>query len=92
MATATKTTDQQPNPFATIAFPEPDENLVALTKKVAGAYIDSYEKVGLSVADYQEETAKASNLAWVEVAGAAQADVMRQLTKLYVSTARDLVK
>jgi hypothetical protein len=85
MATATQTAPQQP------AAPY-DEKLVALNKKIVGAYLDAYEKAGIDLADYQRDSAKAANVEWVEAAGTAQSELTRQLTKAYVAAARDLVK
>jgi hypothetical protein len=85
MPTATQTAPKQPTaPY--------DENAVALTTKVMGAYLDAYEKASLGLADYQRDSAKATEVEWIATAGAAQADLTRQLTKAYVSAARDFVK
>jgi hypothetical protein len=55
------------------------------------AYITSYEKAVLSLADSYEKAAGATKLDWVSDVASAQADFTREITKAYTSTVRELV-
>ena len=66
--------------------------LTDLTKKVNAAYVDTYETVALGAADLQEKLAQSSDNEWVQIVGAAQAGLTREVTKVYTSAARELVK
>jgi hypothetical protein len=69
-----------------------NERILDAGKKAGGAYLDAYEKALESIADYQEKVAKQSDVEWVSTIVDAQARFTRDLTKLYVSTGRELLK
>jgi len=71
---------------------ELNEQILEAGKKAGGAYLDAYEKALQSIADYQEQVAKQTDVEWVSTIVDAQARFTRELTKLYVSTGRDLLK
>lgn len=71
---------------------ELNERIVEASKKAGGAYLDTYEKALESIADYQETVAKRSDIDWVSTIVDAQAKFTRELTKVYISTGRALVK
>jgi hypothetical protein len=84
MTTTTQTAPQPPiAPY--------DQRFAALTRTVMGAYLDAFEKAALGLADYQRDTAQATDLEWVAATGVAQAELSREITKAYVKAARDLV-
>jgi hypothetical protein len=69
-----------------------NERILTASKKAGGAYLDAYEKALQSIADYQEQVAKQTDIEWVTTIVDAQARFTRELTKLYVSTGRELLK
>ena len=87
-ATATKNTTEA----TTERIRELNEQIVDAARKAGGAYLDAYEKALESIVDYQERVAKQSDVDWVTTVVDAQARFTRELTKLYVSTGRELLK
>ena len=71
---------------------ELNEQILDAGKKAGGAYLDAYEKALQSIADYQEQVAKQTDVEWVSTIVDAQARFTRELTKVFVSTGRDLLK
>jgi hypothetical protein len=69
-----------------------NERIITAGKKAGGAYLDAYEKALQSIADYQEQVAKQSDVEWVSTVVDAQARFTRELAKVYVSTGRELLK
>ena len=65
-----------------------NEQILTASKKAGGAY----EKALQSIADYQEQVAKQTDVEWVSTIVDAQARFTRELTKVYVSTGRELLK
>jgi len=92
MATATtvRKTQETQAPFAPPA--ELTEKLTSIHREIAAAYIDGYEKSSLTLADYQEETAKASESEWVVKTGTAQAEFTRKVTALNAQALREALK
>ena len=70
---------------------ELSEKAVENGKKASSAYLDSYEKVALTLADSYEKAAGATKIDWLETVAAAQAGLAREVTKSYTSAARDLI-
>jgi hypothetical protein len=71
---------------------ELNEQILDAGKKAGGAYLDAYEKALKSIADYQEQVAKQTDVEWVSTIVDAQARFTRELTKVYVSTGREFLK
>ena len=71
---------------------ELNEQILDAGKKAGGAYLSAYEKALQSIADYQEQVAKQTDVEWVSTIVDAQARFTRELTKVYVSTGRELLK
>jgi hypothetical protein len=69
-----------------------NEQIIGASKKAGGAYLDAYEKALKSIADYQEQVAKQTDVEWVSTIVDAQARFTRELTKVYVGTSRELLK
>ena len=92
MATQTKT-DPITESVETAAerVAELNEKAVANGKKAGAAYLSSYEKAVLSLADSYEKAAGATKLDLVATVASIQADFAREVTKAYVSAARDFV-
>jgi len=90
MATATATKNQ--TEATTERIRDLNERILDAGKKAGSAYLDAYEKTLESIADYQESVAKQTDVEWVSTIVDAQARFTRELTKLYVSTGRELLK
>ena len=92
MATQTKT-DPITESVETAAerVAELNEKAVANGKKAGAAYLSTYEKAVLSLADSYEKTAGATKVEWLASVATAQADFTRDVTKAYSSAARELV-
>ena len=71
---------------------ELNERILDSGRKAGGAYLDAYEKALQSIADYQEQVARQTDIEWISTIVDAQARFTRELTKLYVSTGRELLK
>jgi hypothetical protein len=69
-----------------------NERILEAGKKAGGAYLDAYEKAAQSIVDYQEQVARQTDVEWVSTIVDAQAKFTRELTKVYVSTGRQLLK
>jgi hypothetical protein len=68
-----------------------NEQIVEAAKKAGGASLDAYERALESIAGYQEQAAKQSDVEWISTVIDAQAKFTRELTKLYAG-GRDLLK
>jgi hypothetical protein len=90
MAT-TKTSDTQVNE-AVERIRELNERIIDSSRKAGKAYLDSYEKVLNSIADFEERVGKASQIDWVSAITQAQADFTREVAGIYAGSARDLLK
>jgi 2-phosphoglycerate kinase len=69
-----------------------NERILEAGKKAGGAYLTAYEKALQSIVDYQEQVAKQTDVEWISTIIEAQARFTRELTRLYVSTGRELLK
>jgi hypothetical protein len=64
---------------------------VASSKKASEAYLSSYEKAVVALADTYEQASGASKIEWVASIGSLQADATREFARAYTSTVRNLV-
>ena len=93
MATQSKTTSTIADNIetATERVAELNEKAAANGRKASVAYLSSYEKAVVSLADTYERAAGATKLDWVASLASAQADFTREVTKTYTGAVRDLV-
>ena len=89
---ATATTEKNAVNDTTERIRDLNERILVSAKKAGGAYLDAYERALQSIADYQEQVAKQTDVEWVSTIVDAQARFTRELTKLYVSTSREFLK
>jgi hypothetical protein len=59
-----------------------NERILDAGKQAGGAYLDAYERTLESIADYQENVAKQTDVEWISTVVDAQARFTRELTKL----------
>jgi hypothetical protein len=90
MATATATKNQ--TEATTERIRDLNERILDAGKKAGSVYLDAYETTLESIADYQDSVAKQTDVEWVSTIVDAQARFTRELTNLYVSTGRELLK
>jgi signal transduction protein with GAF and PtsI domain len=69
---------------------EDTKKAIEESQKARFALLDSYESGVLNAVDSYEEIASATDVDWIKEVVAAQARATRELTKAYVSAARDL--
>jgi hypothetical protein len=69
-----------------------NERILDAGRKAGLAYLDAYEKTLESIAAYQEQAARQTDVDWVSTVVDTQAKFTRELTKLYVSAGRELLK
>jgi hypothetical protein len=89
---ATTTTNRNTAEAATERIRDLNEQIVDAAKKAGGAYLQAYEKALESIADYQQNAARHTDIEWVSTVVDAQARFTRELAKLYVSAGRELLK
>ena len=89
---ANATTTQTTTDATTERIRDFNERVIDAGKKAGGAYLDAYERAAQSLVDYQEQVAKQTDVEWVSTIVEAQARFTRELTRLYVSTGRELLK
>ncbi len=68
------------------------EQVLEAGRRAGLSYLDAYDATARTVADYQERLAGASQVEWVASAVRAQANLTREVSRVYTSTARDLLK
>lgn len=70
-----------------------NERILEAGKGVGSAYLTAYEKTLTSIADQQDKAAEqTSEVEWLSSVIDAQARFTRDMSKLYVSAGRDLLK
>jgi hypothetical protein len=62
------------------------------TKSAGTSFIDAYEQTMQTVADYQEKVADQTKVDWIADTARAQANFTREISRVYTSTARDVLK
>ena len=82
-STAEETTDR---------IRELNERILEAARNAGHAYLDAYEKTLESIAGYQEQVAKQTDVDWISTVVDAQARFTRDLAKVYVSAGRELLK
>jgi hypothetical protein len=92
MATATAPKTQTAVQDATAQAQELTERWVETSKKAAGEYLTLTEKTAQSVVDFQRQVAQQTDVEWVATVIDAQAKLTGDVTKVLVSTGRDLLK
>ncbi len=91
MATATST--KPPTDAASARIRDLNERILEAGKGVGAAYLTAYEKTLTSIADQQAKAAEqTSEVEWLSSIIDSQARFTRDMSKLYVSAGRDLLK
>jgi hypothetical protein len=90
MATETKTSKE--TEAATERIRELNEQILTFGRKAGVQFLDAYENTLKTFADYQDKIADQSQIEWIASIARAQANFTRELTRVYTSSARDLLK
>jgi hypothetical protein len=90
MATATKT--QTAVQDATTQVQEITDRLVEASKKVANEYLNLTERTAQSIVGLQRQVAEQTDVEWVAAVIDAQAKFNADVTKVVVSSGRELLK
>jgi len=90
MATATNTESTVHD--ATAQAQELTERFVETSKKAAGEYLTLTEQAAQSIVEFQRQLAAQTDIKWVSTIIDAQATLTEDVTKVVVSTGRDLLK
>ena len=71
---------------------ELNEQILDFGKKAGIQFLEAYESNLKSFAEYQDKLADSSQVEWVASIARAQANFTREVTRVYTSSARDLLK
>ena len=71
---------------------ELNEQIIEAGKQAGATYLRAYERALVSIADLQEEVAKATPIEWVSTVANAQARFTRDIAEAYTAAGRELIK
>ena len=92
MATQTKTQAEKNTDQATKRIRDLNEQILDFGRNAGTGFLEAYEKNLQTFADYQDKVADQTKVDWVASLARAQANFTREITRVYTSTARDLIK
>jgi hypothetical protein len=92
MATQTKTQAEKDIDQATHRIRDLNEQVLEFGRKAGTGFLDAYEKNLETFAGYQDKVADQTKVDWIANLARAQANFTREITRVYTSTARDLIK
>ena len=68
-----------------------NEQLLELGRKAGVSLLDAYESTAKTVADYQDKLADQTQVEWIASAARAQANLTREVSKVYANIGRELL-
>jgi len=92
MATQTKTQAEKDTEQATKRIRDLNEQFLDLGRNAGTGFLEAYEKNLQTFADYQDKVADQTKVDWIASLARAQANFTREVTRVYTSTARDVLK
>jgi len=92
MATQTKTQAEKDTEQATKRIRDLNEQILDLGRNAGTGFLEAYEKNLQTFADYQDKVADQTKVDWIASIARAQANFTREVTRVYTSTARDVLK
>lgn len=92
MATATQNKASKDIDAAAERIRELNEQILDFGRKAGVQFLEAYETTLKTYADYQDKVADQSQVEWVASIARAQANFTREVTRVYTSSARDLLK
>jgi hypothetical protein len=90
--TQTKTQADKDIDQATKRIRDLNEQVLDFGRKAGTGFLEAYEKNLETFAGYQDKVADQTNVDWVANLARAQANFTREISRVYASTARDLIK
>jgi len=90
--TQTKTQAEKNINQATKTVRDLNEQVLDLGRNAGTGVLEAYEKNLQTYADYQDKVADQTKVDWIANVARAQANFTREITRVYTSTARDLLK
>ena len=92
MATQTKTQAEKDIDQATQRIRDLNEQVLDFGRKAGTGFLEAYEQNLQTFADYQDKVADQTKVDWIANIARAQANFTREITRVYTTTARDLIK
>jgi hypothetical protein len=71
---------------------ELNEQILDFGRKAGLSFLEAYESTLKTFAEYQDKVADQSQVEWIASVARAQANFTREVTRVYTSSARDLLK
>ena len=92
MATQTKTQADKDIDQATTRIRDLNEQILEFGRNAGSGFLEVYEQNLQTFADYQDKVADQTKVDWIASIARAQANFTREISRVYTSTARDLLK
>ena len=92
MATQTQTQAERETEQAADRIRELNEQVLDFGRRAGIGFLEAYEQNLQTFADYQDKVADQTKVDWIVSVARAQANFTRELTRVYTTTARDLLK
>ena len=92
MATQTKTQAEKDIDQATKRVRDLNEQVLDFGRNAGMGFLETYEQNLQTFADYQDKVADQTKVDWIASLARAQANFTREVTRVYTSTARDVLK
>ncbi len=92
MATKTQTQAERETEQAADRIRELNEQVLDFGRRAGIGFLEAYEQNLQTFADYQDKVADQTEVDWIVSVARAQANFTRELTRVYTTTARDLLK
>jgi hypothetical protein len=92
MATSTQNKTSKDIDAAAERIRELNEQILEFGRKAGVQFLDAYESTLKTFAEYQDKVADQSQVEWVASIARAQANFTREVSRVYTSSARDLLK
>jgi len=92
MATQTKTQADKDIDQATTRIRDLNEQILEFGRNAGSGFLEVYEQNLQTFADYQDKVADQTKVDWIASMARAQANFTREISRVYTSTARDVLK
>ena len=92
MATQTKTQADKDIDQATKRIRDLNEQILEFGRNAGSGFLEVYEQNLQTFADYQDKVADQTKVDWIASMARAQANFTREISRVYTSTARDVLK
>ena len=92
MATQTGTQADNDIDQATIRIRDLNEQILEFGRNAGSGFLEVYQQNLQTFADYQDKVADQTKVDWIASIARAQANFTREISRVYTSTARDLLK